>query len=305
MKILVLGNSSIFRRKVLPALINIKNLTIEIASKRKIEKDEHYSKIYNSYKYAIKNTKAKIVYLSLINSKHYLWAKKCLEVNKHVVIDKPITINVKELSGLLAIAKKKNLLISEAIVFHYHKQFSELINKINFNKLTTISTYFHIPKLDKINFRNNTKLGGGCYQDMSSYAAYMIKFFFKNKRPTIKRKKHNFYKGNSNSFSFEAIASNVNLKCSFSFNKSYKNYMKIKTENKEYKIQYVFSPPIDKILTVQEVNKKLNKFKKTSYKTQNTFYTYFNMVFKIIKNKKFDFFYKELEQTAKIRNEII
>ena len=151
MKILVLGNSSIFRRKVLPALINFKNLTIEIASKRKIEKNENYSTTYNSYYNAIKNTQANIVYLSLINSKHYFWAKKCLELNKHVIIDKPITINLRELLSLLSIAKKKKLLISEAIVFHYHKQFSKIINKINLNELTTISTYFHIPKLDKMN----------------------------------------------------------------------------------------------------------------------------------------------------------
>ena len=54
-----------------------------------------------------------------------------------------------------------------------------------------------------------------------------------------------------------------------------------------------------------ETNKKTNKNKKIYYKTQNTFYTYFNMIFKIIKNKKFDFLYKQLNQTAEIKNEII
>ena len=39
MKILVLGNSSIFNRKVLPALIKFKNVSIEVASKRqRVEK---------------------------------------------------------------------------------------------------------------------------------------------------------------------------------------------------------------------------------------------------------------------------
>ena len=39
MKILVLGNSSIFNRKVLPALIKFKNVSIEVASKRQIKKN--------------------------------------------------------------------------------------------------------------------------------------------------------------------------------------------------------------------------------------------------------------------------
>ena len=203
------------------------------------------------------------------------------------------------------LAKKHKLFISEAIVFQYHKQFKALVNKIDLKKFTSISTSFHIPKLDKSNFRNSSKLGGGCYQDMSPYAAYLIKFFFKNQKPIIKKKKHSFYQGNSNSFSFEAKTSKVNLKCSFSFNKSYKNLMKINSDKKEFQIEYVFSPPIDRDLILLEFNKKTNKNKKILFKTQNTFYTYFDMIFKIIKKKKFDFFFNQLDQTAKIKNEII
>ena len=305
MKILVLGNSSIFNRKVLPALIKFKNLSIEVASKRQVKKNGLYAKTYNTYQAAIQKTKANIVYISLINSKHYFWAKKCLEQKKHVIVDKPITINSRELLNLTLLAKKHKLFISEAIVFQYHKQFKALVNKIDLKKFTSISTSFHIPKLDKSNFRNSSKLGGGCYQDMSPYAAYLIKFFFKNQKPIIKKKKHSFYQGNSNSFSFEAKTSKVNLKCSFSFNKSYKNLMKINSDNKEFQIEYVFSPPIDRDLILLEVNKKTNKNKKILFKTQNTFYTYFDMIFKIIKKKKFDFFLNQLDQTAKIKNEII
>ena len=305
MKILVLGNSSIFNRKVLPALIKFKNVSIEVASKKKIKKNIAYAKTYNSYQDAIKKTRAKIVYISLINSKHYFWAKKCLEQKKHIIIDKPITINSRDLFNLILVAKKNKLLISEAIVFQYHKQFKELINQIDFKKFTKISTSFHIPKLEKSNFRNKSKLGGGCYQDMSPYAAYLIKFLFKNQKPIIKKKIHTFYKGNSNSFSFQAKTSKINLKCSFSFNKSYKNYLKIDSDIKKYKIKYVFSPPIDQSLIMLEINKKTNKNKKIYYQNQNTFYTYFNMIFKIIKNKKFDFFYKQLNQTTEIKNEII
>ena len=108
MKILVLGNSSIFNRKVLPALIKFKNVSIEVASKKKIKKNIAYAKTYNSYQDAIKKTRAKIVYISLINSKHYFWAKKCLEQKKHIIIDKPITINSRDLFNLILVAKKIN-----------------------------------------------------------------------------------------------------------------------------------------------------------------------------------------------------
>jgi len=305
MKILVLGNSSIFNRKVLPTLNRFKNLKIELATRRKIKSNFSYYKTYNTYSEALKKTKAEIVYISLINAKHYYWAKKSLKYKKHVLIDKPITFNSIELMDLLRIAKKKKLMVSELIVFHYHTQFKELKKKIKNNAQVKINTFFHIPMLDKLNFRNNPKLGGGCFQDMSSYAAYLIKILFDKQKFNIKNKKHSFYKGNSNSFSFEVISKNIDLNCSFSFNQSYKNYMKMKLNKKEYKINYVFSPPIDQVLYMFEKNLKSKKIIQRSYNIQNVFYEYFNMVFKIIKNKKFDFFNKELIITTNIKNEII
>ena len=196
-------------------------------------------------------------------------------------------------------------MISEVIVFHYHKQFTEIIKKIKKNTKVKIEACFHIPKLEELNFRNNPNLGGGCYQDMSSYAAYLIKILFKNEKIFIQNKKQSFYKGNSTSFSFQTMNSNMTLNCSFSFNKFYKNYLKIRLNKKEYKINYVFSPPIDQVLNIYEKNLKSKKIIKKTHKIQNAFYTYFNNIFKIIKKKKFNFFINELKRTAKIKNEII
>ena len=74
MKILILGNSKIFQRKVYPALNKIKKLELELASKRLIKNNIKLDKTYNSYKIALKQTTAKIVYISLVNSQHYYWS---------------------------------------------------------------------------------------------------------------------------------------------------------------------------------------------------------------------------------------
>ena len=44
----------------------------------------------------LEKTDSQIVYISLINSEHYKWATKALNMNKHVIIDKPLTINNNE-----------------------------------------------------------------------------------------------------------------------------------------------------------------------------------------------------------------
>ena len=81
--------------------------------------------------------------------------------------------------------------------------------------------------------------------------------------------------------------------------------MTINSNNINYKINYIFSPPVDQNLIVSKVYNKSKKSMKIFFKTQNTFYTFFNMVFSLLRKKKFSYFYKELEQTAKIKNEII
>ena len=140
MKILILGNSNIFQRKVLPALTKIKNLKMELASKSLKTTNIRYKKIYNNYEQALNETTANLVYISLVNSLHYKWAIKSLEYNKNLIIDKPITLNLDQTKKIIKFASKKKLLVSEAIVFNFHKQFEKMCSFIDFKKKTLINT---------------------------------------------------------------------------------------------------------------------------------------------------------------------
>ena len=304
MKILILGNSNIFERKIYFALIKFKKIKIELASSKIINQNYNLHKSYKSYENALQKTKAKIVYISLINSEHFKWAMKCLNHNKHVIIDKPFALNFNETSKLISLAKKKKLFLSEAIVFHYHNQFKKILSKVKFNEKVSIKSYFHIPKLDKKNFRNISKLGGGCFQDMSSYATYMIKFFFNHTKFRYNKISHSNIKNVSNNFKIIIKSKNVTLNSSFHFNASYKNYIIISLKKYSYRIDYAFSPPINAKLIVKKYDKHKKNVIKINFKSQNSFYTYFNKIFNIIKRKRYSFFYEEIEKTAKIKEEI-
>ncbi len=304
MKILVLGNSDIFQRKVYPALNQLKKIRIELASRKKIKENYDIQKSYDSYENALKKTKAKIVYISLINSEHFKWAIKSLKKNKHVIIDKPFTINFNETKKIISLAKKKQLFLSEAIVFQYHKQFKDIFKKIDLKKKLIIKSFFHIPKLDRKNFRNKSKFGGGCFHDMSSYATFMINFFFKNKNFIYKKISHSNIKHVSNNFKIIAKSKNILLSSSFSFNSSYKNYIIISSGKLSYRINFAFSPPIGSITTVKKYDRIKKKVVLINFKSQNSFYTYFNKIFNIIKRKKYNFFYDEIKKNAEIKKEI-
>ena len=303
MKILILGNSSILRRKIYPSLKKIKNLSIEVASKNKIYS---FSKIkmYKSYKKAIEKTDSKLVYISLINSEHYKWAKYSLMHSKHVIIDKPFTLSLDKTNSLVELASKKKLFISEAIVFHKHSRFKKLLSNINYRKKINISASFHIPKLEKNNFRNKKKYGGGCFNDMAPYASFLIYLFFCNKYYKIiksgNKKKANIKKN----FNITVENRKVKLSGSFKFNSEYKNEILIENCGKQYYIDNAFSPPIDKITELSIVTDRIQKIIKLKLKKENAFDKYFSEIFKLIKNKKYNFFYHEIKKIAEIKKKI-
>lgn len=66
------------------------------------------------------------IYIALPNHLHYSFAKKALENHKHVIIEKPITANTKELKNLMNIAKQNDLIVIEAMNIHYLPAYQEL-----------------------------------------------------------------------------------------------------------------------------------------------------------------------------------
>jgi|TARA_B110000971_G_C19953040_1_gene474315 predicted dehydrogenase len=304
MRILILGNSNIFQRKIYPALHRIKNLKLELASKRLIGNNMKIDKLYNSYSVAIKETTAKVVYISLVNSQHYLWAIKSLKNNKHVIIDKPITLNFNHTKKLIDIARKKKLFISEAIVFNKHASFKKMYSKINLRNKTKIFCKFHIPKLEKENFRNFNKYGGGCFHDMSPYASSLINLFFPNTKYTLIYNIKKNKKKVVNSLELKVTAKNTYLEASFSFDSIYKNQIEIHNQNKKYFLNYVFSPPINKLVKLNVYETDSKKKYDVIFPKQNIFYTYFKQIFRIIRNKKYNYFYNEIETIAKIKKKI-
>ena len=128
MKILILGYSNIAKKRFIDYFIH-KKFKIYLASKSTKDKISKFSKQYNSYQEALDKSDADLVYISLPNSLHFIWAYKALSLGYHVVVDKPLCDSVRELNKLSKIALKKKKLLAEATFFNYHKQFKKALDK--------------------------------------------------------------------------------------------------------------------------------------------------------------------------------
>ena len=106
--------SNHLQNKVLPSIRNNKKIRItSILSKKKNKDkiDNKNIKWFFNKKDFFKNDHSDCVYISSINSKHYQDCRDVLNNKKNVICEKPICLNVKQLSILKNIAKKNKVKI--------------------------------------------------------------------------------------------------------------------------------------------------------------------------------------------------
>ena len=188
MKILILGSSSIVKRRVFSALDCIESVEkIDIAShsSNKIENAPFLKKgdFFNDYSRAINESDADLVYVSLINSLHGHWVEAALKAGKHVVVDKPAFLSLDETERMVKMADLSGLCLAEAMVIRDHPQFGTLQKLITSNGgINRLTAVFSVPSFPASNFRNHAELGGGVLLDMGPYVGTLGWSFF-NKLP--------------------------------------------------------------------------------------------------------------------------
>jgi len=101
-------------------------------------------KLYKDYRNAIKKSFADLIIVSTPTSTHYKIAKYALESEKHVLVEKPLCLNLSEVKELNKIAKKKKKFIFVDYPFLFSGTISfikKLIQKKTYGKILEIESY--------------------------------------------------------------------------------------------------------------------------------------------------------------------
>jgi scyllo-inositol 2-dehydrogenase (NADP+) len=122
----------------------------------------------------INDPKIELVVIATPNNFHYSMAKDCLQIGKHVVIEKPFTLNSKDADELIALADKKKLKI-----FVYHNRrwdgdfltIRKLLKSGALGEVSEFEAHFdrYRPKLTTRIWREDEKNGGGVLYDLGPH----------------------------------------------------------------------------------------------------------------------------------------
>lgn len=120
------------------------------------------------------------VYIATPHIYHFQYAKHALLNKKHVLCEKPITLNRDEAKELFSIARNNNVVILEAIKTAFCPAFSHLIRIAKsgmVGKIIDVEASFSMLKSGNIR-ELNPKMGGGSMTELASYTLLpIIKLF--------------------------------------------------------------------------------------------------------------------------------
>ena len=302
MKILILGYSNIVRRRVI-GVLKKKKITFFVASKTFRKKISGVKKQFKSYNYALNKCKPDLVYISLPNSEHFYWAKKSLKRKFNTIVDKPITSNEKQLEELIDISKKNKKILVESTFFNYHLQMKKIVKMFKNDSYKRIIVKFIIPKPDKKSILMSKKFQGGVLMDMGPYISSIPRLFNLKKilRKNIKIKKNK-------QKLIISIRFVINFKegrydGNFEFGGKYQNQISISNKSKKSIIKRVFSPPDDQNLNLKLISKKSKKI--IQLKKDNCFRNFLTEVLKVIKERKYFFYYKRMRKDIIFRSNLL
>ena len=148
---------------------------------KKLSEKYGIKNIYTNYEDLL-NDDIDVVYIAIPNSLHYEFAKKAIERNKHIILEKPFTTTYREAEELVELAQEYGIMLFEAISNQYlpnYEKTKELISELGDIKIVQLNYSQYSSRYDR--FKNgdiapafDPKKSGGALMDLNVYNIYYI-----------------------------------------------------------------------------------------------------------------------------------
>lgn len=148
-----------------------------IVKAQNFAKTHHAEKAYGAYDELFLDKDVDIVYIATPHVSHAALSIQAMKNGKHVLCEKPLSLNAKEATAILATSKRTNRFFMEALWTRFNPTIVEIkrrIDKGEIGQVKFINAEFSF-KLDKpIDSRVlNLDLGGGAILDIGIYPAFL------------------------------------------------------------------------------------------------------------------------------------
>ena len=146
------------------------------------------SKAYGSYEQMLADEDVDLVYVAVPHSHHYKYMKMCLKAGKHVLCEKPFTVNAQQAIKILELSKEKELFVAEAMWTRYmpsRKIIDDIITSgiIGDVKALNANIGYQLTEVKRI---WDVNLAGGALLDVGCYLISFARMVFQKEISEIK-----------------------------------------------------------------------------------------------------------------------
>lgn len=136
------------------------------------------ARAYGDYTTLLEDDAIEIVYIASLNQDHYPHTLQALEKGKAVLCEKPLAINQKQVTAMIACAKKEQVFLMEALWTRFNpaiKQVLQWVNQGVVGPLRYINASFSFNGLDASQDSRlfNPEKGGGSLLDIGIYPVFL------------------------------------------------------------------------------------------------------------------------------------
>lgn len=142
-------------------------------------------KVYDDFHEMFHDDEVDVIYITTPHNTHIDFMEEALSNGKHVLCEKAITLNSKELEKAVNLAKEKNVVLAEAMTIYHmplHKKLRKMVEEGTIGEVGMIQINFGSFK--EYNMENrffNPKLAGGALLDIGVYAISLARCYLKSK----------------------------------------------------------------------------------------------------------------------------
>lgn len=181
----VLSTAKIGREHLLPAMVEAENGVLSAIASRDVSKARALAErfgarhAFGSYEELLASKDVDGVYIPLPTSRHVEWTAKAIEAGKHVLVEKPLALDAKDIPPLIKLRDARKVLVCEAFMVVYHPQWikvRDLIAGGAIGRLRHVQGAFSYYNVDPTNMRNQLDLGGGALPDIGVYPTVSTRF---------------------------------------------------------------------------------------------------------------------------------
>ena len=134
---------------------------------------------YNDYADLLTDDDIDAIYIATIHPLHAEWAIKCAEAGKHLLVEKPISMNRAEAAAMIDAARENDVFLMEAFMYRCHPQIAKMVELIQDGTIGDVqvirATFGYRSDFNPQSRIYNHEMGGGGILDIGGYTASMAR----------------------------------------------------------------------------------------------------------------------------------